>query len=181
MSIKVVPITEADYLVQIVGFGTGFWETFSGLNDSANSVDYSDGQRNRLYKLVGPRQIDDVTLTKPFNPVDDKNIVDWWRAWCNSTGEELTVSVQPVRYCPEPTPYGEPIILLGCKPAGLSIGKVDKKSNNVSTLELKLSVDDYTFGTAATSFSQLRDLGQTARSILNQGANTVLDAIRGIG
>lgn len=144
MSLKVIPITESDYLVTIEGLGDSYWETFSGVNDTTQTTPYSDGRSNRLKKHRGPRQVDDVTLAKPYNPVEDAPIIDWWQKWCSANGEEISITIQPVRYCPEPENYGSATTLFGCKPASLKYVNVDKKSANISMIELSFTVDDYT-------------------------------------
>ncbi|HEY9835421.1 MAG TPA: phage tail protein [Vampirovibrionales bacterium] len=142
--LKVIPITEGDYLVTIEGIAQAYWETFSGVSDTTQVTEYSDGRSNRLHKLIGPRQVENVTLTKPYNPIQDKAIIEWWRKWCSANGEEVTITVQPVRYCPDPINHGTATTMLGCKPTSLKYGNVDKKSANISMLELVFAVDDYT-------------------------------------
>ena len=143
MSLKVIPITEADYHVTIEGISDAYWETFSGVNDTTQTTPYSDGRSNRLHKHRGPRQVEDVTIAKPYNPEKDAPIIEWWRAWCSANGEEVTITIQPVRYCPEPTKYGPATTLFGCKPASLKYVNVDKKSSNIAMIELSFTVDDY--------------------------------------
>lgn len=144
MSIKTIPITESDYLVTVEGLVDSYWQTFSGIKDTTQTTPYSDGRSNRLSKHRGPRQVDDVTLTKSFNPEVDTAIVEWWRTWCSASGEELTITVQPVQYCPNPLPKGPPFTLMGCKPTSLSVASADKTSSNISMIEMSFSVDDYT-------------------------------------
>jgi hypothetical protein len=141
--IKVIPITEADWLVTIEGISEAFWQTFSGISDSTGVTEYSDGQSNRLHKLIGPRQVENVTLTKPYNPIGDKALIEWWKRWCSANGEEVTITVQPVRYCPNAIPYGATTTMLGCKPSSLKYGNVDKTSANIAMIELIFCVDDY--------------------------------------
>lgn len=141
--VKVIPITEADFLVTIEGISQAHWETCSGVTDSTNVTEYSDGQSNRLHKLIGPRQVENVTLSKPYNPEADKALIAWWKRWCSANGEEVTITMQPVRYCPDAIPYGSATTMLGCKPSSLKFGNVDKKSANISMIELIFSVDDY--------------------------------------
>ena len=143
MPLKVVPITKSDFLVKIPEISEAYWTNFSGVSGSAQSTDYSDGLRRELHKIVGPRQIADVTLSKPYNPVNDLPIIQWWQAWCNASGKENTVMIQPVNYCPDPEPYGSAVTLLGCKPSSVNFAAVDKTSAEISTIELGLSVDSF--------------------------------------
>lgn len=148
MPIKSVPKTKADWLVQIGNLSKAYWPNFSGLSDSTGTTEYSDGFRRRLYKLNGPRNVENVTMTKPYNPNEDVALIQWWLAWCNAQGTEETITVQPVTYCPDPEPDGSAITFLGCRPASLKVAEVDKTSSDISTIELTFSVDDYSVGGA---------------------------------
>jgi hypothetical protein len=93
--------------------------------------------------LIGPKKASDVTLGKAFDPELDKPIVDWYLKFCDGMSEPKTISVTPVRYCPEPEPRGAALTLYGVKPSGLKGFEADKKSNDVSTLELTFIVDTW--------------------------------------
>jgi hypothetical protein len=141
---QTVPITKTQFLVTLKGLDY-YWETFSGLDDQAQTSDYSDGLSNRVYKLVGPRTLQDMTLTKAFDPLRDKPIIDWHRNYCDGVNASETVSITPVRYCPKPEPIGAALILYGVKPVGLKGFEVDKKSNDIVMLTLAIIADDYTY------------------------------------
>jgi len=140
-----IPTTKGNWLVTIEGFDY-YWETFSGLEDIANTSEYSDGLGNRIYKLVGRRQIGDMTMTKAFDPVNDKPIVDFWKGYCESRESVAkTVSIVPVRYCPDPEPVGATLILYGFKPISLKGFEVDKKSGDINPLALGFIADDWKY------------------------------------
>ncbi len=141
---QTVPITKTQWLVTIKGLDY-YWETFSGVEDQAQTSKYSDGLGNRTYTLVGPRDLQDMTLTKAFDPVRDKVIVDWYKNYCPGQGLEETISITPVRYCPNPEPIGPSVILYGVKPTNLKFAEVDKKSNDVSVLTLGIAADEYQY------------------------------------
>lgn len=138
------PTTKAGFLVQIEGIDT-YWETFSGIEDEAQTSEWSDGLSNRVYRQVGPRSAKDVTLGKAFDPEQDQPIIDWYLTYCEGTTETKTISITPVQYCPEPEPRGASITLYGVKPTGIKFGEADKKSNDVSTLEITCIVDDWEY------------------------------------
>lgn len=138
------PVTKTQFLVTIKGLDF-YWETFSGIDDQAQISEYSDGLSNRTYSLVGPRKLAEMTLTKAFDPTADKPIVDWYRNYCEGTSEPETISVTPVRYCPNPEPIGAALILYGVKPVNLKGFEVDKKSNDVVPLSLSVIADDYKY------------------------------------
>jgi len=140
-----IPTTKGSWLVTLEGFDT-YWETFSGLNDVANTSEYSDGLGNRIYKLIGRRAIADMELTKAFDPIADKTIITYWKSYCFGRDTvEKTVSIVPVRYCPDPEPLGPTLILYGFKPLFLKGFEVDKKSGDVNTLALGFIADDWKY------------------------------------
>ena len=63
----IIPIPKSSFIVTISGMET-IWTTFSGVVDTAESGQYANGTGNRIYKVVGPRAIDDVTLSAPYDP-----------------------------------------------------------------------------------------------------------------
>lgn len=141
---KLKPIAQNQFLVTFEGLDA-YWETFSGLSDEADSSEYTDGLSNRQMKLIGPRQIGEIDLTKPFDPESDKAIVDWFKTWCDGSSDPITVSVTPVRYCPDPEPIGPALSLFGCRPTKLEGFEADKKSSDVSEITLSFTVDDYAY------------------------------------
>lgn len=118
-----------------------YWETFSGLESTAQSTEYSDGVSYALKKIVGARQIADVTLMKPFVPDEDWQLFTWYKTWC-TTGVGVLITLQPVKYCPEAEPLGQALVLEDCKPVRLNGFELDKKSQDVTNIELTFSVDN---------------------------------------
>jgi hypothetical protein len=140
------PINEQSFLLQLTALNF-YWETFSGLSETTSTSEYSDGLSNRLYKLQGPRSLDDFTFTKAFDPVADKAIVSYWKNWCEGRTEKTTASIVPIRYCPtpEPLPGAPKLTLYGVFPISLQGWNVDKKSSNVSILTLVVSAEDWSY------------------------------------
>jgi len=140
MPTRTPPLTKQQWLITVEGIKS-YWETFSGLESSAQSSEYSDGLSYNLQKIVGARQIADVTIQKVFVPPDDWAIYDWFQNWC-TTGEGVVLTLQPVRYCPRPEPYGRALILEGCKPMRFRGFELDKKSQDPTTVEITFAVND---------------------------------------
>jgi hypothetical protein len=137
--------TKASYLVsidQIPGYAE-YWSTCSGLEDTAGSGDtYSDGITRNLLRLPGVREISTPTLTKPYDVVADKVLMQWWDNWCEGEQAPTRVTIQPVFYCnDQPEIEGEPFVLEGCRPTRFKPPEGDKKSSDVSMIELDLTVD----------------------------------------
>lgn len=140
------PVTRQQWLLTIKGLDC-FFETFSGLSETTNTSEYNDGISNRLYKLQGPRSLDDFTFEKPFDPVVDKNIITYWKNFCSGETEPTTASITPVRYCPTPEqiPGSAILILYGVVPISLQGFQIDRKSSDVSMLTLVVSAEEWAY------------------------------------
>lgn len=144
MPAQLIPIQRSQFLVTLKGIDC-YWEKFSGIEDEAQTSEYSDGLSNRLFTLVGPRKLNDMTLEKAFDPIADKAVIDWFRTYCMGRDLEETISVTPVAYCPNPEPLGPSLILYGVRPISVKFAEADKQSNDVVTLELGIAADDYSY------------------------------------
>lgn len=145
---RIVPIARNQFLVTVKDLET-YWETFSGINEATQTSEYSDGYSNRLFPLLGPRSIDEITLTKAYDPDKDQPIIDFWQNFRLSRGEDvnsrgLTVTVQPVEYAPDPQPIGAPFTLYGFVPTRFNpFGEVDKKSQDMAMMSLVGRITDW--------------------------------------
>lgn len=141
MARAINPITKAAFLVTIEGINL-YWTTFSGISDSAESGQYANGTGNRIFKLVGPRSIEDVELSSPYDPVQ---ALETEAVWLEYNCQPLTISVQPVT-CDGETSIGNAYILEGCQLQSLTVAEVDRESSDVGTITLKLTVNSWRRG-----------------------------------
>mgnify|MGYP000214415617 CR=1 FL=1 len=142
---RLKPITQHDYLVTIADFA-GYWSTFSGVEDESETDTYSDGITKTLRTVLGPKQIQPVTLEKPFDPEEDAALVEQINA-LRYQAQDITVTVEPVRRTPQgPERIGQKsITLYGCQIVRFMGFEVDTASSDTSLLELELSVDDWAY------------------------------------
>lgn len=146
---RFTPITQQQFLVRVEQL-SAYFETFSGLEDTAEVATYTDGFSRDMREIVGPRKIQPVTLTKPFVPEDDIEIVTFWKNFV--TGRALTaqsgteITIQPVNYSPEPEAIGSPYILYGAVPSSINFLTADKKSQEVAVLSLTFSIQQWAIG-----------------------------------
>ena len=129
-----------------------YFTSFSGIKDRSQSVQYADGRRQRLRKMAGARNLEDVTIAAPYKPEEHQAIIDAWKAYAC---EELQIEVQPIK-CgttgnQEETPIGEPYILYGCLWLAFEGPEVNRESNDVSRITLTFAVDDWDKGTVTTN------------------------------
>lgn len=135
------PITKAGYIVYVQGVDL-FFTTFSGINDTAATGEYANQTGNRIYKVVGPRTLDDVELSSPYDPILAQQAEQFWLDYqC----DPLTITVQPV-LCDGETETGPPYILEGCQVMNLQVGEVDRESGDVATITLSFTVNSWRRG-----------------------------------
>ena len=144
MSPKIAPNTQGNWLVTLKGFDFYFTD-FSGFEDAAQITNYNDGLSNRNQKLLGPRELAEMTLMVPFDPVVHAPLVDWWKTYCGGETKGETVSVQAVKYCPEPEPVGKTFLLYNVRPTKLSGIDVNKTSQEVNKLSIGIIADTWDF------------------------------------
>jgi hypothetical protein len=133
------PIPKSAFIVTISGMET-IWTTFSGIVESAESGQYANGTGNRIYKVVGARSIDDVTISAPYDPILALQIE---RIWLKYNCQFITVVVQPTT-CDGFTRNGPPYVLSGCQLQQLTVAEMDRESGDVGTIELVLTVNSWT-------------------------------------
>lgn len=149
------PLTQAQFKVQISGAGLSaiYFTTFSGFKDQASTSQYADGQNARIKNLVGPRTLQPMTLSVPYDPSDaaQQQLISNWK-YINCA--EFTVVITPVRCTDTGTLAGDvtelvesQLIFNDSRLTSLSFMNVDRTSSNVSMLELGFISDDYKYAT----------------------------------
>jgi hypothetical protein len=141
MARAINPITKASFLMTVEGINL-YWTTFSGVNDSAETGQYAQGTGNRIFKVVGPRSIEDVELTAPYDPEVAQEIEQFWLDY---NCAPLTVTIQPVQ-CDGESSAGAAYILEGAQLQALTVAEADRESGDVATITLKLTVNSWRRG-----------------------------------
>jgi hypothetical protein len=136
----IVPIPKSAFIVTISEMET-IWTTFSGIVDTAESGQYANGTGRRIYKVVGPRAIDDVTLSAPYDPAFAHQIE---QIWSDYNCEFLTITIQPTT-CNGDDSNDTPYVLYGCQLQQLTVAEMDRESGDVGTIELVFTVNDWNY------------------------------------
>lgn len=137
----ITPIPKSAFIVTISGMET-IWTTFSGIVDTAESGQYANGTGNRIYKVVGPRSVDDVTIAAPYDPTLAATIESIWQSY---SCEFITITVQPTT-CDGSTSNGSSYTLNGCQLQQLTVAEMDRESGDVGTIELVFTVNSWSRG-----------------------------------
>ena len=99
-------IHESQYLITMKGVEQA-WETFEGFEPMRESSEYNDGLKAQASYVIGLRKLSAMTISKAFDPLTDGNIIKLVRDYCpEDKNADLIVSVTPVKYCPNVSPYG---------------------------------------------------------------------------
>lgn len=136
------PITKAQFIVFVNGIEM-YFTNFSGINDSAESGSYANGLGNRIFKVSGPRTLDDITLSAPYDPDEAEKVEE---LWLDYNCEYLTVTVQPVTCGNSFDNIGSPYILEGCLLQSYKAAEVDRESGDVGTIEITLTANSWRRG-----------------------------------
>ena len=141
----IIPQSRSAVIITVEGLDQ-HWETFSGITDESSSSDeYSDGLSNRLYKISGPRSLAQMDISKAFDRVVDKPIIQYWKNWTGGREAITTMTVGLVsEYNPDPV-IAEAFIFYGVRPLKIETAEADKKSNDVMRLMLSFIADDWTY------------------------------------
>lgn len=137
------PIQNSQFKAQLNGLPGIYFDTFSGLKDTSQTSDYSDGISNRIYKLFGRKELDDMTLGKSFDPLLDTVLIKFYKTWCNGINAPSTLAITPIRNCPKPEKIGPELILYGVEPISISFSEMDKKASETSRIELTIIAQDW--------------------------------------
>lgn len=123
-----------------------FFTKVTAPKETRETMDYNDGQTGTTYKMLGFTSRDNVTLSKPFNPSQDKQLAAWYNQQIASPSD-FTVSIQPVN-----TDNGGTVIanagtlqLLGCEVVSFKFPDVDRMGNSVATVELEIIYKSWKF------------------------------------
>lgn len=146
MAVSFIPITKSEFLITISGIDQ-YWETFSGIKDTAVVTEYNDGLTNRSFQRTGRRKLEQMTIAKGFDPEIDRDIISYWKQYRQGRNRrtEQTIAITPVEYVPDPEPIGSTLILYGVKPIGFEGFDVDRNSTDISKLVITFIADDYEY------------------------------------
>lgn len=141
---QINPVTNSQWRVSFtVAGGEFYFTTFSGIKDNAQTSTYADGQSSIIYNLRGPRQLQQMTLSTPFDPEFHSDIVVWWKTY---TCEKFNLQVVPVDCNSQPLAGASPVIIVDAMAVQLNFAQVDRTSSNVSMLELGFVANEFTYG-----------------------------------
>lgn len=144
------PISQKQFMVNITGGASELNLLFTKVTapkESRETYDYNDGNRGTTYKAVGFTQRDNVTLTKPFNPEEDKRLVNWYKEQQKADAQAFSVAIKPVNADASGTLFANSgtLVLLQCEVVALKMPDVDRMGNGVAMIELEVIYKDWSY------------------------------------
>lgn len=126
--------SQRHFLVQVSGV-PGFWARKTGGNTAGNTRKVYDGGARTPDVLADPPEHDDMTVTRPFDPVRDQPILKSLRPLVSSSFR--TITQQPTDTAFVPTGPAETFTGLL---TGVTAPDVDAGSGDAGTIELKFAI-----------------------------------------
>lgn len=132
------PIQQRQFLVFIDGVQAYFTKVTAPKETRPRS-NYNDGEKGLTRKHIGFLELDDVTLSKPFDPAQDKALIQWWEEQ-KKNPQPVTVTIQPVNTDVEGTPIqgAGTLVLTECVAAEFTYPSVDREADGMAMLEILL-------------------------------------------
>ena len=135
------PISQHQYLVTIAGI-EGNWATLEGGEEEFDSSEYTDPGDRRRKSVRGPLMVSNITLTKPYNPEQDRPLLEFWEEYRdNDSPQDITVTAQSITRDRERSQYGLPRTYVGCQIVRFVDPEVDIDSSDAAMIEVELTVD----------------------------------------
>lgn len=125
------------FLARVVGIG-GYFMTKSGGEISASVTKAYDGGSDRPDIITGPREIDNITVSRVFDPDRDGPLLRTLRKRVGVWATKIAVSPTDRNYSTQDKPVVyDPVVLIRIKEPD-----VDAASSDAATFELEFAVSD---------------------------------------
>lgn len=140
MATRLRPIAQDAFRMTIAGIETVF-SKFEGGEEKYETGDYVDPTDRRKKKVKSALEVENITLTKIYNPIDDAPLVDLWQKDQASPKDDYTATKQAIKKDKEQTALGRPTTYYGCQLVRFKYPDGDVESSETAMLEIELSVD----------------------------------------
>lgn len=127
---------QRQFLVKVSGVD-GYFATKTGGDTSADTSDVWDGGASHPEKLAGPAMTDNITVSRPFDPVRDRPVIQRLRGRVGRL--RATVSVQDTDV--DLVPVGKPTTYPNALLVGITDPEADAASSDASAFELTFAVE----------------------------------------
>ena len=121
-------------LIYFTLFPTILWSSKTGGGSNSENTQIFEGGKRVPTNIGGPTTVEQVVLTKPYDPIRDRDILSWVAAWDRGIREELTLIVQPTNSAG--VPAGKRQMLKGCAKINFKLPDIERGSSEAAMLEL---------------------------------------------
>jgi hypothetical protein len=131
-------ITKSGFRVTIDGRQI-YFTSATGLEITRDVAKVPNGRTRTMEPVMGMKQYGAVTVMKPYEPAsaDDQFLLGLMEAAPEDAQGRRTITIQAVKGDDGETPFGAPVVLLGCLVSSVKVGDADRSSGgDGSMLEL---------------------------------------------
>lgn len=135
----------SSFRVTMPNFPNIFFTKFSGIKGTRPVSSFANGFSQTKQKKVGMLTYDNVTISKPFDPLTDASLLKVLDEYCEGEdGRLMSITITPVTVCRNIERKGSTTFtLLGCRPVSVKVAETDSDSvDGISMLEIELTVDN---------------------------------------
>ena len=139
--------SEAEYLIfvtsRVLG-QIGFTELDGGEIDRS-VTEYADPQLDESGYAVGTAKYTPLFLRVPYDPSKHDGFLSSIKTFCAGVNDDIQVTAQPIKICPDQTPDGKARIYSGCVPSKIKFPTIKRGTSGVSLIEVTLNPSQMKF------------------------------------
>lgn len=133
--------SQAEYIVSIAEFpGIYFQQMTGGARSNEVTRVHPGGRPGSTKNIYGRSSVEDITITKSYDPVTDLKLLAWDKAWSRGVRRPLTIVKQPVTAAG--IPDGPPETYLRCGRVNFTPPDTATESAEDATLSITLAPED---------------------------------------
>ena len=125
-----VPKAQAvkDWIVSIDNLPREYrFSMVTGISAQRSVTTYNDGYSHESRKMVSNITYGDITLSKPYEPGYDKDLLDLFLDCQGGDFTGVTITATPVDSCNRDA-VADPIVFIGCMPLSVEFDNIDRNS-----------------------------------------------------
>jgi|GEM_PF-1402071 len=133
--------SEAEYLILVTSRALGqigFTELDGGEIDRS-VTEYADPQLDESGYAVGTAKYTPLILRVPYDPSKHDGFLSSIKTFCAGVNDDIQVTAQPIKICPDQTPDGKARIYSGCVPSKIKFPSIKRGTSGVSLIEVTLN------------------------------------------
>lgn len=146
---QLAPLSVRQYIVILNANLKTQWNKCTGGKQSRDTQEYNDGQTGQTKNLLGFIKNEMLTLSKPFDAVQDKALLNWVNDQMakDVSNNRFTVTVQPVQVDLKGTVISGAgtFQFTNCQLVSWTKPEADRDGSSVSTLELEIDWEAWTY------------------------------------